>query len=33
MKKHIKVVVAIIETEKGEILCALRSFEMSLSNY
>jgi 8-oxo-dGTP diphosphatase len=33
MKKNVKVVGAIIENEKNEILCALRSFDMSLSNY
>lgn len=33
MKKTIKVVGAIIENEKQEILCALRSFDMALSNY
>ena len=32
MKKTIKVVAAIIEHEKNEILCALRSPEMSLPN-
>ncbi|WP_026678781.1 (deoxy)nucleoside triphosphate pyrophosphohydrolase [Fictibacillus gelatini] len=32
MKKHIKVVAAIIENEQGEILCALRSPEMSIPN-
>ncbi len=32
MKKTIKVVAAIIENEKNEILCALRSPEMSLPN-
>ena len=32
MKKTIKVVAAIIENEKDEILCALRSPEMSLAN-
>ena len=32
MKKTIKVVAAIIENEKKEILCALRSPEMSLPN-
>ena len=33
MKKLIKVVGAIIENENNEILCALRSPEMSLPNY
>lgn len=33
MKKHIHVVGAIIENEKNEIFCALRSPEMSLPNY
>ncbi|WBL16887.1 (deoxy)nucleoside triphosphate pyrophosphohydrolase [Sutcliffiella sp. NC1] len=33
MKKKIKVVAAIIENEQGEVLCALRSPEMSLPNY
>ncbi|HWO78445.1 MAG TPA: (deoxy)nucleoside triphosphate pyrophosphohydrolase [Bacillus sp. (in: firmicutes)] len=32
MKKLIKVVAAIIENEKNEILCALRSPEMSIPN-
>ncbi|MEG0295873.1 MAG: (deoxy)nucleoside triphosphate pyrophosphohydrolase [Clostridium sp.] len=32
MKKTIKVVAAIIENDKNEILCALRSPEMSMSN-
>lgn len=32
MKKTVKVVAAIIENEKNEILCALRSPEMSLPN-
>lgn len=32
MKKLIKVVGAVIENEKGEILCALRSPEMSMPN-
>lgn len=32
MKKTIKVVAAIIENENNEILCALRSSEMSLPN-
>jgi 8-oxo-dGTP diphosphatase len=32
MKKQIKVVAAIIENEENEILCALRSPEMSMSN-
>lgn len=33
MKKKIKVVAAIIENNKGEVLCALRSPEMSLPNH
>ncbi len=33
MKKTIQVVGAIIENEKKEILCALRSTQMSLGNY
>lgn len=33
MKKKIHVVAAVIENEKGEILAALRSSEMSLANY
>ncbi|MDU2063204.1 MAG: (deoxy)nucleoside triphosphate pyrophosphohydrolase [Sporomusaceae bacterium] len=33
MKKFIKVVGAIIENDQGEILCALRSLQMSLPNY
>lgn len=33
MKKKIKVVAAIIENDNGEILCALRSPQMSLPNY
>ena len=33
MKKKVKVVGAIIENEKNEVLCALRSFDMALSNY
>ncbi|MEC0299346.1 (deoxy)nucleoside triphosphate pyrophosphohydrolase [Peribacillus frigoritolerans] len=32
MKKQVKVVAAIIENEKNEILCALRSPEMSIPN-
>ncbi|WP_110926721.1 (deoxy)nucleoside triphosphate pyrophosphohydrolase [Bacillus massiliglaciei] len=32
MKKSVKVVAAIIENEKNEILCALRSPEMSIPN-
>ncbi|MGW6299764.1 (deoxy)nucleoside triphosphate pyrophosphohydrolase [Peribacillus butanolivorans] len=32
MKKQVKVVAAIIENEKDEILCALRSPEMSIPN-
>ena len=32
MKKHLTVVAAIIENENQEILCALRSPEMSLAN-
>lgn len=32
MKKLVKVVAAIIENEQGEILCALRSPEMSIPN-
>jgi 8-oxo-dGTP diphosphatase len=32
MKKQVKVVAAIIENEKGEILCALRSPDMSIPN-
>jgi 8-oxo-dGTP diphosphatase len=32
MKKQIKVVAAIIENDKNEILCALRSPEMSMGN-
>ena len=33
MKKKVRVVGAIIENNRGEILCALRSFDMALSNY
>src|SRR5690554_5152364 len=33
MKKTIKVVAAIIENNKGEILCALRSPKMSIPNH
>jgi 8-oxo-dGTP diphosphatase len=32
LKKIVKVVAAIIENEKGEILCALRSPQMSMPN-
>ncbi len=32
MKKQIKVVGAVIENEHGEILCALRSPQMSMPN-
>jgi 8-oxo-dGTP diphosphatase len=32
MKKQIKVVAAIIENDENEILCALRSPEMSMGN-
>jgi 8-oxo-dGTP diphosphatase len=32
LKKQVKVVAAIIENEEGEILCALRSPEMSMPN-
>lgn len=33
MKKKVRVVGAIVENDRGEILCALRSFNMALSNY
>ncbi|QKS73037.1 (deoxy)nucleoside triphosphate pyrophosphohydrolase [Paenalkalicoccus suaedae] len=32
MKKHVNVVAAVIENEQNEVLCALRSHEMSLPN-
>jgi len=33
MKKHVKVVAAIIENDQQEILCALRSPRMSVPNH